>query len=34
MREEKRTYIWDRNKRKRENTWWERENACYGSYNV
>jgi len=34
MREEKRTYVWDRKERKRENAMGERENACYGSDKV
>jgi len=34
MRKEERTYVWDCNKRKRENAMNEKENACYRSYNV
>jgi len=32
MREEKKTYVWNRNEKKRENAMSERENAYYESY--
>jgi len=32
--EEKRTYVWDRNEKKKKNAMDKKENTCYGSYNV